>query len=438
MSDFEKARDLLHEFKGDAYLFGAGVLLRVGGVVASVGQRPEPAGPERSRRVEGKRPVLVRDTFLGSDNFVQTIRDSVAEAGAALVGEIRGAGPNAPREDLFRITDELKALDPDVIISFGGGSTIDATKAAEVLRTLGGEIDDYFGTGLVTQALAESGKSLTPHAAIQTAASSGAHLTKYSNITDVSTGQKKLIVDEAIVPGRPVFDYEVTYGAPPALTADGALDGVSHSLEVLYGAVGKPNYDKVEEVAATGIGMVVNYLPRAVEDPQDKQAREALCLATDLGGYAIMLGGTNGGHLTSFSLVDILSHGRACAIMNPYYTVFFAPAIQEPLKLMATVYREAGLTTADVESLSGRELGMAVAEAMFELARRIGFPTRLSEVEGFSQDHIERALTAAKNPQLKMKLENMPVPLTAEMVDEYMGPVLEAAGDGRLRLIKNV
>nr|NIO72414.1 iron-containing alcohol dehydrogenase [Anaerolineae bacterium] len=274
--------------------------------------------------------------------------------------------------------------------------------------------------------------------AIQTAASSGAHLTKYSNITDVSTGQKKLIVDEAIVPAHPVFDYEVTYGAPPALTADGALDGVSHSLEVLYGAVGKPSYAQVEEVAATGIGMVVNYLPRAIEDPQDKQAREALCLATDLGGYAIMMGGTNGGHLTSFSLVDILSHGRACAIMNPYYTVFFAPAIQEPLKLMGKVYREAGLTTADVEGLSGRELGVAVAEAMFELARRIGFPTRLSEVEGFSQDHIERALTAAKNPQLKMKLENMPVPLTAEMVDEYMGPVLEAARDGDLTLIKNV
>ncbi len=279
---------------------------------------------------------------------------------------------------------------------------------------------------------------MTPHVAIQTAASSGAHLTKYSNITDVSTGQKKLIVDEAIIPARAVFDYAVTYGAPPALTADGALDGIAHSLEVLYGAAGKPHYAKIADVAAASIGLVVNYLPRVMENPQDKEAREAICLATDLGGYAIMLGGTNGGHLTSFSLVDILSHGRACAIMNPYYTVFFAPAIQEPLKLVGNIYREAGLTMTNIESMSSRELGVAVAEAMFELARRIGFPTRLSEVEGFSQEHIERALTAAKNPQLKMKLENMPAPLTAEMVDEYMGPVLEAARDGDLTLIKNV
>ena len=435
MIDFDKARTLLREFKGDSYLFGTGILSGVGKTVAAVGQRA----------------ALVRDTFAGSDNFVRVISDSLPESGVDLVAEIKGARPNCPREDLFRITDQLKTADAEVVISFGGGSTIDATKAAEVLRTLGGEINAYFGTGLVTKALEETGESLTPHVAIQTAASSAAHLTKYSNITDISAGQKKLIVDEAIVPAYPVFDYEVTYSAPQDLTADGALDGIAHCLEVLYGAVGKPYYSKMEEVAGTGIALAVRYLPRLVARPswpslhglearatQDKRAREALCLATDLGGYSIMIGGTNGGHLTSFSLVDILSHGRACAIMNPYYTVFFAPAIEEPLQLVGKTYQEAGLTKADIQNLKGRELGIAVAEAMFELARRIGFPTRLSEFAGFSQDHIDRALTAAKNPQLKMKLQNMPVPLTSEMVDEYMGPILEAARDGDLTLIRNV
>ena len=175
-----------------------------------------------------------------------------------------------------------------------------------------------------------------------------------------------------------------------------------------------------------------------MDEPTDLEAREALGLGTDLGGYAIMIGGTNGGHLTSFSLVDILSHGRACAITNPYYTVFFAPAIEEPLKLLGRIYKDAGLTQADMDSLSGRELGLAVAEAMIALSKRIGFPATLGEVEGFTDGHIERALTAAKDPQLKMKLQNMPVPLAAEMVNEYMGPILEAAKDGDLSRIKNV
>ena len=386
----------------------------------------------------GKRAVLVHSTFPGSDAFVQTIREALARSGMTLAGEIPGARPNAPREDLFRIADALKALDPDVILSFGGGSPTDATKAAEVLRTLGGEIDDYFGTGLVTAAVQAGGKTLTPHVAIQTAASSAAHLTKYANITDTATGQKKLIVDDAIVPVAPVFDYTVTYGAPPTLTTDGALDGISHALEVLYGAAGKPNYAQIEAVAETAIGLVVNHLPRALEHPQDAEAREALCLATDLGGYAIMLGGTNGGHLTSFSLVDILSHGRACALMNPYYTVFFAPAIEAPLRTLARIYADAGLTTGDVSRLHGRALGVAVAEAMFAFARRIGFPTRLDEVPGFTPAHIARALIAAKDPQLKMKLQNMPVPLTADRVDAYMGPILKAAVNGDLAIIQNV
>jgi alcohol dehydrogenase class IV len=291
---------------------------------------------------------------------------------------------------------------------------------------------------MVTQALADSGKNLRPFVAIQTAASSGAHLTKYSNITDVDTGQKKLIVDEAVVPARPVFDYQVTYGAPPALTADGALDGIAHSLEVLYSAVGKPNYLQTEEVARETIELVVEYLPRVMDNPRDAKGREALGLATDLGGYAIMLGGTNGGHLTSFSLVDVLSHGRACAIMNPYYTVLFAPAIEQPLRLVGSIFKQAGYTDADIESLTGRDLGMAVADAMIAFAKAIGSPVTLDEVPGFADEHVERALTAAKNPQLKMKLENMPVPLTADMVDEYMGPVLQAARTGNLDIIKNV
>jgi alcohol dehydrogenase len=421
MAGFEKAQVLLREFKGEKYLHGMGVLSQVGSVTARL----------------GRHAALVRDIFPGVDGYVETIKESLAGAGVELLGEIEGAKPNAPREDLARITKELVEVDPDVIVSFGGGSTIDATKSAEVLRTLGGHIEDYFGTGLVTKALTESGKTLTPHVAIQTASSSGAHLTKYSNITDVKTGQKKLVV-EGIVPVQPVFDYSVTYGAPFSLTADGALDGIAHSLEVLYGAVGKPYYAQMAAVARESIGLVVKYLPQVMENPKGAEGREALGLATDLGGYAIMIGGTNGGHLTSFSLVDVLSHGRACAIMNPYYTVFFAPAIQEPLKLVGGIFKNAGYADADVENLSGRELGVAVAEAMIAFEEKIGFPATLGEVPGFSDEHIERALTAAKDPQLKMKLENMPVPLTAEMVDEYMGPVLEAAKTGKLDIIKNV
>ncbi len=424
MDILETAHDLLKEFKGDAYLFGHDVLRNVGDHVS----------------VYGNRAVLVYTDFPGIHPWLNAIRDSLASVGVDLVAQVQGPRPNAPREDLMRITRALNEAHPDVTISFGGGSTIDAVKAAGVLCALGGKIDEYFGVGLVSRRLQQSGATLTPHIAMQTAASSGAHLTKYSNITDLNTGQKKLIVDDAIVPPYAVFDYAVTRNAPPALTADGALDGLAHILEVFYGVAGKPCYDRLNEIAVTGISLIVKYLPRVNDDPDDAEAREALCLATDLGGYAIMLGGTNGGHLTSFSLVDVLSHGRACALMNPYYTVFFAPAVETPLRVVGAVFQQAGYIPAETKlaSLNGRALGIAIANGMFAFAKTIDFPTTLSEVEGFSQDHIDRALTAAKDPQLKMKLENMPVPLKADTIDTYMAPILQAAATGDLALIKNV
>ncbi|MGC8781763.1 MAG: iron-containing alcohol dehydrogenase [Anaerolineae bacterium] len=422
MSGFDQARALLREFKGNAYLHGLGVLPQVGAVAAGL----------------GRRAAFIGCRFPGCEHYMEAIRASLREAGVQIVGEEEGAAPNAPREDLARITEFLRRVAPDVIVSFGGGSTIDAVKAAEVLRTLAGAIDDYFGAGLVTAALQRQGKVLAPHVAIQTAASSAAHLTKYSNITDLRTGQKKLIIDMAIVPQRPVFDYRTTFDAPPGLTADGALDGTSHALEVLYSAVGKPEYERAAAVAQEAIRLVVHYLPRVLADGHDAEGREALGLATDLGGYAIMIGGTNGAHLTSFSLVDVLPHGRACGMLNPYWTVFFAPAVEAPLRLVGRIYRDAGYIRADLDRLSGRALGLAVAEGMIAFEAAVGFPTRLADVPGFTPAHIARALVAAKDPQLKSKLENMPVPMTAAMVDDYMGPVLEAAASGDLSLIRNV
>jgi alcohol dehydrogenase len=422
VSAFDKARNLLHQFKGGSYLYGTGVLHEV----------------DQPIRELGERAALVRSTFAGSDGFVGTILDALGRASVDVARTIPGPRPNAPREDVTRIARELRDADPDVVVCFGGGSCIDATKAAQVLRTVGGTLEDYFGTGLVTEALSRTGCSLSPLVAVQTAASSGAHLTKYANITDLTTGQKKLIVDKAIVPKRPVFDYRATYSAPRSLTTDGALDGISHLLEVLYGAVGKPYYKTAETIAETGMGLIVAHLPDALADPDDKRAREALCLGTDLGGYAIMVGGTNGGHLTSFSLVDILSHGRACAIMNPFYTVFFAPAIERPLRVVGRVFQDAGYAVADLNSLGGRDLGLEVAQSMHRFSREIGFPTSLGGIDGFTDGHVKRALEAAKNPQLRMKLQNMPIPLTAEQVDEYMGSVLEAAKEGNLAIVRNL
>ena len=427
MSDLqERASAILREWKGTTYAFGRGAL---------------DDAPGRFAAEFGRRALFVGP--LSSGWFSPTrerILASLQKAGVEVAEEVLSAAPNAPVEDVYRIHSRILATTPEVLVVADGGSGIDAVKAAAVLATLGEgrpEIDPFFGVGQVTGACQRSGRSLMPVVAVMMASSSGAHLTKYSNITDLAAGQKKLIVDEAIVPPRAVFDYDVTTTQPMNLTLDGGLDGIAHCLEVYFGA-GPDTRDRVRQVAELGIELVLKGLVEVKQDAQSKQARTLLGLGTDLGGYAIMIGGTSGAHLSSFSLVDVLSHGRACALMNPYYTVFFAPAVQEQLRVVGRIYGKYGFLKDDVESLSGRELGVAVAEAMVRFSRFLGFPTRLRDVPGVSREHIDRCLTAAKNPQLDMKLRNMPVSLNAGLVEEYMRPILEAAWTGEFGNIRNM
>ena len=119
---------------------------------------------------------------------------------------------------------------------------------------------------------------------------------------------------------------------------------------------------------------------KLVERPEDRSLRETVALGTDLGGNAIMIGGTNGPHLNSFSLVKYLTHGRACALMNPYYAVFFAPAVSERVRKVGAIFKKYGFIGTSLEGLAGRELGLTVAEGMITFNRGIGFPATLGEV----------------------------------------------------------
>ncbi len=422
----EMASAILKEFKADTYAFGSGVL---------------DESPGKYAAELGKRAI-----FIGPIEFewYQPIKDrilkSIENEGVEVVDVVKSAAPNAPFVDVYRIHSHMVHKKPDVVVVADGGSGIDAAKAAAMLATLGDiqpEIDPFFGVGNVTKICQESGRTIMPVVAIMMAASSGAHLTKYSNITDPVQGQKKLIVDEAIIPPRSVFAYDVTTTQPMSVTLDGGLDGIAHCLEVYFGASFEIKA-RARQVAELGLEVIIKGLTEVKKDPANIEARTLMGLGTDLGGYAIMIGGTSGPHLNSFSLIDVLSHGRACALMNPYYTVFFAPAITEQLQVIGKIYKKYGYIEEDIDTLTGWELGLAVAKGMVNLSRFLGFPTCLSETEGVGKAHIDRCLSAAKDPQLDMKLRNMPVPLNAGLVDDYMGPILEAAWDGGFEKIKNM
>jgi alcohol dehydrogenase class IV len=218
-----KANELLERFKGDRYVYGSGCLDKTGELASGLGSSTVIIANHPDMKWKAK--------------VLDTARSALKGSGVNLVAEkvIRGARPNAPREDVYRMEAEILQANPEFITVVGSGSTVDAAKTATALSCLGtatNDLEDYFGVSQVTAIAEKSGLKLRPLLAVMTAASSAAHLTKYSNITDPAAGQKKLIVDEIMVPRRALFDYGVTASSSRDLTLDGGMDGIAHNLEV--------------------------------------------------------------------------------------------------------------------------------------------------------------------------------------------------------------
>jgi len=424
-----EAQKLLKDYKGKDYTFGINCLDVLGNYVSEFGNNT----------------LLIISNSGWAKPLRKKIMDILNKNEIKILAEVDTSAPNTPVGDVIKLANIIKSTHPDSITCVGGGSAIDCAKDANVLASLSpdrNDLEPFFGVGRVRKIAQEKNKKLLPLVAVEVASGSGSHISKNANVTYTEKKQKKLISDDIITPQKAIFDYSVTLTAPVDLTIDGAIDGLAHSLEIYYGTDSSSiEYKKVEKVCLTSISMIVDALPLLIDDLANVKYREIIGLATDLGGYALMLGGTNGAHLNSFSLIDIMTHGRACGILNPYYTVFFSTAIKNKLKKLAGIYKkyiDRRYTEERIANLNARQLGEVVAEAMIAFSKKIGFPTKLSEIEGFNDSYIDKMIEAAKNPQLEMKLKNMPVPLSAKLVDEYMRPVLEAAKVGDLSIIKNL
>ncbi|MFO8007287.1 MAG: iron-containing alcohol dehydrogenase [Candidatus Brocadiia bacterium] len=410
------ARKLIEQFKGDCYAFGPGLIGQVGQMAARLGDEF----------------FLVRGRSCEGNGMLAGLRRSFAEAGVVIVGQCMGAGPNSPVRDVERVRDQILDAEPQAVVGLGGGSLIDGLKGSIALASLGGRCTDYYGVGKVGRAMKNQDAELVPFLVVQTASGSGAHLTKYANITDTNTMQKKLFIDRAVVPPLALFDYDATVTMPPKFTKVGAFDGICHLLEVYFGLPeGHGKAELVESIALTGLELIMSALPGALEQPRSSPLRERIGLGTDLGGYAIMIGSTNGPHLNSFSLVDVMDHGEATALLTPYYVAFFTPAIEGRVRKVGRLYAQYGYADeAALAEASGPELGLVVGRAMAALAESVGFPVRLEQVEGFREEHIKRMLEAARDPALSSKLEGMPIAMEPDDVDRFMAPILEAARTG--------
>jgi len=399
-----EAEKILKAWEPTRIHFGEGAALRVGEVVKRYGDRTLLIIGKGSIKKPGALDRVIRSLEKNSVSYEM----------------VEGVEPNPSKETVYRIVYHLLAGNFNSLLAIGGGSVIDAAKAAGILGTIkGGEIDDYFGVGMVSKKT----KRIMDLIAIPTTSGTGSELTKFSVITDTWLHVKKLIFDIAIIPAEAIVDPELTYSCETHVSRVTGLDAMTHLMEGYFNNIDDPVDPKANQRALIGLKLVLEGLPRVLKDGQDREARRMMSLASTLGGSVLFYKQAGLPHLNSFSWSNVMDHGEAAAVMLPYYTAYYAPSISEKIKKVATIM---GIP-------ESRNMTEDFVGGLFDFYRKIDFPLTLKGFKNFSEDLIDKAVRDAS--QNRMKLEASPRPVPPERSDEVLRTIIEGAYQGTIEKI---
>ena len=337
-----------------------------------------------------------------------TGRHSVDETGifsrfARLTAEVpvttvrfREISPEPDVETIERMTAFLRAENPDTVIALGGGSVMDAAKAAYLVYQAGGTVADYFGSDRYTQAC--PGGNPDRVICFPTTSGTGSEVTLYSNIVDRRLGVKKLISDPAIIPACSFVIPDFAASMPRAVTLATGCDALAHLIEGFLNIGQDGRHAAANDWALTGIRLIERYLPEALDAP-GADSRAAMAAASCLGGMVIRYKSTGLPHLCSFSWFGRIAHGLAVVMLLPAAWEFYLgrPEVAERTMLLRSIFPG--------------DSPEAVVASFRKVLSRCGVPESLGAFPEITPELLERtARSAAENP-MKLQLAPRPVPL---------------------------
>lgn len=319
--------------------------------------------------------------------------------------------PEPDTDCVRRIVEQLELEQPDAVIAVGGGSVIDAAKAALLSWQTGIDIDDLFGKEVASTRF--PGKEFKRVLAVPTTAGTGSEVTSYSNIIDAKTGIKKLIADPAVIPTFAAVEPVFTVSAPTNLTRVTAFDALVHAIESLLNFNGCRQHPEVEKWAVQAVRMIVPALPKVLKVPEDEEERAELSAAATLAGMSIRMSPTALPHLLSFSFCGKASHGAAVAALLPHFWKYYLKEEQ--------VRRQTMLLSGIFPGTEPEE----VIQSYVKFIESCGGTVHPGELAGTGAEMIDKlAEDAAQNP---VKLESAPRKIRAEECNTVFHEVLDGA-----------
>ena len=258
----------------------------------------------------GKRCLLVTvKSFPALQPLFDKVKNLCNNAGVE-VFHFDGVIPSPTIDNVNQGAEIAKENKVDIVLGVGGGSSMDTAKAISVGATHGGEAWDY----RLGQKRIDS-KKLLPIIAIPTTAGTGSEVTTMSVIKDSKSKFKSALADWHLCPRVSIVDPELTLTVPPHITASTGFDTFCHSFESF---LHKRASNFIDILCLGAIKKVIRYLPIAVNDGTNREAREALSWASTLGGMCITNAGTTLPHGIAMAIgghASNIMHGEALAIV---------------------------------------------------------------------------------------------------------------------------
>ena len=279
--------------------------------------------------------------------------------------------PNPTTDAIDEAAEMARNFGAKAVITIGGGSPTDAGKSVAILLKYPNE------TGSSLYEFKFTPNEAVPVVAINLTHGTGSETNRFAVATILEKNYKPAIAYDCIYPEFAIDDPDLMTGLSPKQTRYVSIDAVNHVIEAATSTVASP-YSVT--LARQVIELVGKYLPKAIENPADKEARYYLCYAALMGGVGFDNGLLHYTHALEHPLSAVkpdFSHGLGLAILLPAVIKNIYAAKAETLKyILEPIVKD----TTDAQK---------TAEGVYEWLKSVDVPNKLKD-EGFSEADVEK------------------------------------------------
>ena len=314
----------------------------------------------------GNRALIVTDKTMVKMGLVDKVKAHLIKAGidVRVFDEVE---PDPSVQTARRGAQVAEKVKPDWIVALGGGSPIDAAKAIWVLYERP-DIEPAAIAPVGELGLRKKARLIT----IPTTSGTGAEVTWAIVLTDTEEKRKMGLGHPENIADIAIVDPEMAIGMPPRLTADTGLDALVHAVE---GYTCTWHTDLTDGLCLYAARLVFQYLPRAVADGQDMEAREKMHNAATCAGLGFGNAMASMAHAMGHALGGAFQvpHGRAVALFLPCTIEFCASQAPERFAELAAFV--------GCSDEGGVKATHAFSYYIRDLCRKVGNPTSVAEVD---------------------------------------------------------